>query len=135
MQVTAAARENGDLTRRGLTVRSVKALLRDGFRCIAADNITADPSQESGRRMFGTAGEFDIDGRFVSAMDRLRVDESMPLSDQATFSLVFDLIAFGVSVNACIVATPRNPASRKRSSRNALTPTTREKLETRLSLR
>lgn len=72
LEVTAAARENGDLTRRGLT--------------------------ESGRRMFGTAGEFDIDGRFVSAMDRLRVDESMPLSDQATFSLVFDLIAFGFAL-------------------------------------
>lgn len=31
-------------------------------------------------------------------MDKLAVDESLPLSNQATFSLFFDLGAFAVSV-------------------------------------
>ena len=45
----------------------------------------------------------------ISAMDKLAVDESLPLSNQATFSLFFDLGAFAVSVVGpeCQTATQR----------------------------
>lgn len=104
-QITAAARETGETQGFTVTVRAFHptalafahpALLRSTR--LATDNACSPSKQEMGRRVYSTSDPA------ISAMDKLAVDESLPLSDQATFSLVFDLAAFGVSVDRCLNA-------------------------------
>jgi hypothetical protein len=97
-QITAASRETGETQGFTVTVRAFHptafalvhpALLR--ATRLATDNACSPRAQETGRRVYSTSDPA------ISAMDKLGVDESLPLSNQATFSLFFDLGAFGVS--------------------------------------